>query len=342
MESNLKESYIYTMTDYKKKTVRELKAMAKQQGMVRYSRLRKAELISLLSPPPIVGRGHENNLLDAPIHSDSTPVLTPVPASLDKIKKSFKTLGNKTKTEINSFADWIVSYVPLAVKVAVNDKVQDLKMKVNNIFNTVYKHVNFKALMKKTEPYKITEPKTAIRSFTKQYTIDGRVNIDAESFLHVVQPLVVNVLEANKQTKVNFVLTCTMERVNLNSGQVDSVDIPFVSKTQVYLAGTNASHLYKHGSDKILESMASFQMHGSNWRFKSVSKLDINTVMYKPLNGSSYIPLPDNLAAKKAIINVKNDDDECFKWCITRALNPSDKNQERITKELMEQSKKLC
>ena len=29
---------------------------------------------------------------------------------------------------------------------------------------------------------------------------------------------------------------------------------------------------------------------------------------------------------------MKNEDDECFKWSVTRALNPVDKNAERITK----------
>ena len=33
---------------------------------------------------------------------------------------------------------------------------------------------------------------------------------------------------------------------------------------------------------------------------------------------------------KKAIINLKYEDDECFKWAITRALNPVEKNSERI------------
>ena len=39
----------------------------------------------------------------------------------------------------------------------------------------------------------------------------------------------------------------------------------------------------------------------------------------KPLKGSSYIPLPSCLASKKAIINMQNEDEECFKWSITRA-----------------------
>ena len=62
---------------------------------------------------------------------------------------------------------------------------------------------------------------------------------------------------------------------------------------------------------------------------------------YVPVGGSSYIPLLKFLASKKAIINLKNEDDECFKWAITRALNPVDKNSERIDKELRERSKVL-
>ena len=69
--------------------------------------------------------------------------------------------------------------------------------------------------------------------------------------------------------------------------------------------------------------------------------LDLHTVKYEPLRGSFYIPLPAFLAAKKAIINLRNEDDECFKWGITRALNPLEKNSERIDRKLRETSKTL-
>ena len=67
--------------------------------------------------------------------------------------------------------------------------------------------------------------------------------------------------------------------------------------------------------ETVLETIAKFQRQGSTCRFHSVLSLDLHTVKYAPLGGSSYIPLPKFLAAKKAII--KNDDDECFKWAIT-------------------------
>lgn len=39
-------------------------------------------------------------------------------------------------------------------------------------------------------------------------------------------------------------------------------------------------------------------------------------VKYKPRSGSSYVELPAELRHhKKGLINVKNNDDECYRWC---------------------------
>ena len=35
----------------------------------------------------------------------------------------------------------------------------------------------------------------------------------------------------------------------------------------------------------------------------------------------------------KGLINIKNKDDECFKWCHIRLINPHNKNSERIKKQ---------
>ena len=54
---------------------------------------------------------------------------------------------------------------------------------------------------------------------------------------------------------------------------------------------------------------------------------------YKPTNGSSYIKLPQELKnSAKGLINIKNEDNECFRWCHIRHLNPQAKNPKRIKK----------
>ena len=77
-------------------------------------------------------------------------------------------------------------------------------------------------------------------------------------------------------------------------------------------------------------------MHQSFW----IQNLKLHFAEFKTLKGSSYVDLPDWIKKKYAVINIKNTtDNECFKWCITRAMNPIGKNQNLITKKLREQSK---
>ena len=72
-------------------------------------------------------------------------------------------------------------------------------------------------------------------------------------------------------------------------------------------------------------NLASYQRNGSGWNFKEVISLDIYTVDYKTLKGDSYIPLPDFLMRKKAIINMENKDNKCFLWSVLRYLHPKKK-----------------
>ena len=48
------------------------------------------------------------------------------------------------------------------------------------------------------------------------------------------------------------------------------------------------------------------------------------------MKGSSYIPLPDVLKHKKAIINIKNDDEHCLRYTLRAALFPTSDHPQRI------------
>ena len=52
------------------------------------------------------------------------------------------------------------------------------------------------------------------------------------------------------------------------------------------------------------------------------------------MRGSSYLPLPDWLACKKAIINPHNEDQKCFKWAViaARRWEDIDRDPQRISK----------
>ena len=61
------------------------------------------------------------------------------------------------------------------------------------------------------------------------------------------------------------------------------------------------------------------------------SRFVFNSHQLSLTRGSSYLPLPDWLASKKAIVNPHNDDEECFKWLVIAAENAGMKDPQRVS-----------
>ena len=64
-------------------------------------------------------------------------------------------------------------------------------------------------------------------------------------------------------------------------------------------------------------------------------------VDYIPLKGIRISNSPKHCLIRKLLLTCENkNDNECFKWAVTRALNPKDQHPERI-KDIREKAKKL-
>ena len=292
------------------RTVKELRALAKNAGLRGYSRMRKAELVTFLEENYILSR----NILDAPVPNIGTSILQPTsyvpPAPLQQQQQ-----------QQQPQQDWSFLDVPQPAP-RRSDRLKKLQKSIKELYK------------QKEKPFEINETESALNRFATQYKIDGRSGYEPKTFLAATKQPVVNLLVKNRQTKVVLVLRCMMEKTNLQTGEVVVREAPFWSGVEVNLEATNLDELYEKWKSKILENISTFQNSGSGWVFKSVVSLEIHTVKYEPMRGSSYIPLPEYLAKKQALINLKNDDQQCFKWAVTRAINPTESHPERIDKKL--------
>ena len=144
-----------------------------------------------------------------------------------------------------------------------------------------------------------------MKNFEIQYRVEAVNGYDPESFLLNSKQPITSLMINSRQTKVKLILSCMMEKVDLKSDEVIVKEAAFHSKTEVNLESTDSNELFTKMKETVLESLAKFQRQGSNWRFHSLLRLELHTVKYAPIGGSSYIPLPKFLAAKKAIINLK-------------------------------------
>ena len=104
----------------------------------------------------------------------------------------------------------------------------------------------------------------------------------------------------------------------------------FHSDTHINLESTDVKEILAKVIHTILEKISIYQQNGSGWYFKEVLHLEIHTVVHIPMRGPSYIPLPDWIMRKKAIVNIRNTDEKCFLWCVLRHIHPREKNDIRF------------
>ena len=138
----------------------------------------------------------------------------------------------------------------------------------------------------------------------------------------------------SRETSSKAVLSQATTWIKFVKDEVEQVELAFNSRMlAVYNLsdmGEMASAMIEHMQQQI-ENPA---LRDSKFVFDGVIHIDIDFHRLNLTRGSSYIPLPDWLAKKKAIINPKNSDMERFKWAVIAAMRweEIDRDHQRITK----------
>ena len=113
------------------------------------------------------------------------------------------------------------------------------------------------------------------------------------------------------------------------------------SKIHIIFNSTDINGTVSLMFKEIKKEIENFVTSGSGWDFNGILDFDLSFHKYKPLAGHSYSPLPKFLELKNAIINVKNYDNECFKWAVTSAIYPNKNSHNYLGNYMRESSKKF-
>ena len=189
---------------------------------------------------------------------------------------------------------------------------------------------------------KIIKVKSALEDFAGDYIINGEPGITPLEFFKNKKTIIKNFLKNNRNVKVNFVLVCMMGK--LESGAKNNFVVQdksyFHSNSHINIMSSNLKELFAKIVKEIMGNLEKYQQNGSGWYLSEVIGLEMHTAEYDPFYGSSYIPLPDWIVRKRAIINIQNKDNKCFLWSILRYLHPREKNGGRI-KDLLQYEDEL-
>ena len=296
-------------------TVPQLKAFAKNLWLRGYSHLRKAfdtakdKIINIFNKPtPTPALRQPPSLFD----KINVPILKPtvVTTTLKKLPN----LIQKTTEKVINWAKWLKNV----------DKVIEEQ--------TEPTFTQKEQTEEQTEPT-FTQKEQALRGFTRSYEI-GLINrqdplIQLQNTRSVIKNNLLKVLNEMKGLKFNETLKITFEKQN--GDKLIEKEAYFNAKPQTVTNETEIANLLQITQQQIVNMIQQWISEGSGWTIKSVDSHFINVVKYRPLRGSSYIPLPKELQnSAKGIINMKNNDNECFRWCHIRHLLPQKKDPQRI------------
>ena len=282
--------------------LKELKQQARSEGVVGFSRMKKAELEAALEK--------------------ALGVNLQKPKSFPAVRKVFpEKVAAVVDLSFDSLNSWFQG-MKKKVNLNLKEKAREKLLKLN---------AKIKELLEKPEFE--WEEKPGLGGST--FVVRGKEGYSAEGFLKNNFEKVVEILQKHSGFKVRMALVCRMFSADLAEGTTIENDAFFSSPVEEVFEGTDLENLVKKMNEWMLENMRNFQKGKSNWQFLRVEKLEIHL---DEMVVGKYIPLPDWLVSKKALTNMKNmDDEKCFIYCLARWKYPVKKNPQRITPLLKKQ-----
>jgi len=137
------------------------------------------------------------------------------------------------------------------------------------------------------------------------------------TFLQSLKNNLIQLLKTRVQNdnsiKFNLKLESTYNRPNVENS---SENRAFKTSAKEIYMDTKIKTIVEQSFMKLLSEEDTYTSRGSGFTLQSIDGLLLAVYKYTPMSGSSYIQLPKSIIDKRAIINPKNTDQQCFKWAI--------------------------
>ena len=216
----------------------------------------------------------------------------------------------------------------------IENKIAELNKKIRRAKNKK----NRERLIAKRNSLKIElswGPKELEGAFSgayRHYRIDGIEGMDVETYFARTRKFLIDLL--NKETMNRAVRSQATTWIRFVRDEVKQVSLAFNSRMMTVYNLNDKSKIVTGMIEHMAQQIENPALRNSKFVFDRVLHMDIDFHRLNLTRGSSYIPLPDWLTKKKAIINPKNSDMECLKWAVIAAMKWEEigNNPERVSK----------
>ena len=210
----------------------------------------------------------------------------------------------------------------------LNRKIRHSKKKNNGLVhkqNSLRKAIEGLKRGTKPEPkpeLTFTEGEWAFRGSYRSYRVNGRPKMDVDTFFSRIREKLIELIR-RELTDLNSVRVQTTKWIRFTKDD-DRVELAFNSRMTNVHQGSDLEQIVDGMITHMKTQIENPALLNIRSRFDEILFLDVNFHRLNLTRGSFYLPLPDWIEKKKAIINPQNDDEECFKWSVIAALEWTD------------------
>ena len=164
------------------------------------------------------------------------------------------------------------------------------------------------------------------------YRIDGIEGMDVDTYFTRTRKFLIDLL--NKETTNRAVRSQATIWIRFTKDGVEIVNLAFNSRMMTVYNLNDKNEIVTAMIEHMAQQIENPALRNSKFVFDRALYMDMDFHRLNLTRGSSYIPLPDWLTKKKAIINPRNSDMECFKWAVIAATKweEIDRDCQRISK----------
>ena len=121
-------------------------------------------------------------------------------------------------------------------------------------------------------------------------------------------------MKVNLRVDVSFTRPLT-DGVTSTSASFTSPALPVFNESEI-------EDVVEASSNNLMSRLEAFTSNGSGWVVNHLTSFSVLTAAYDPIGGSSFVPLPKFIRDKKAVLNIKNRDQNCFFYCLLAHAHP--------------------
>ena len=160
----------------------------------------------------------------------------------------------------------------------------------------------------------ITEEQSAFKRYANSYKISN-INLKGYrglTYLKYQEPRLKEFLQRNNNMKIRIDVDVDFNHPEFEEAQTYKI----MSRIYTIMNEEELKNNINNMASDIEIKIENSQLKKSGYTINKIHSITIHYDKYNPTRAGKYIDLPEWIKKKKACINIKNEDDMCFKYCV--------------------------